>query len=256
MIDFDAYDIYRDVSTLDHHLWLQDIPLCQSCNKYNGGTRIFPMNLSISDWSAYYKVAKPKDFTFKFYLPLIQSSGERYPQFKETIDSLFLSDNPYLKEEENVLKINYARTYDFMNYILTLKEIGYEDLNNFLIAHKAEIDKDFYTNLLKVIKSNEFFARTAIMVNTLYYIFDKDEFNVDRYINLFNRNNKWVFNTKVDKFNELFSALKAIIDNYQQTKVFDKNELLTNYKKLVEYRRTVFKKYNDLDYNFYLDFVD
>ena len=143
-----------------------------------------------------------------------------------------------------------------MNYILTLKEIGYEDLNNFLIAHKAEIDKDFYTNLLKVIKSNELFARTAIMVNTLYYIFDKDELNVDRYIDLFNRNNKWVFNTKVDKFNELFIALKAIIDKYQQTKVFDKNELLANYKKLAEYRRTLFKKYNDLDYNFYLDFVD
>ena len=256
MIQFDAYDIYRDLNLMDHYLWLQDIPLCQDCNHYDGGTTLFPSNLSIADWTAFSHLAKPKQPMMQFQEILLKKVKEDFPSLAGEIESLFFSDNRYLAEDEKGLKINYARAYDFLKFEVDLKEIGYEKLNAFLAEHKDEIEKDFYSNFIKVIKANELFVRVAVMTNTLYYIFDQDEADIDRYIELFNRNNKWVFNTKVDKFNELFSALKETVNQYRQTQTDDPSELLVTYKKLPEYRRTLFKKYKELDRNFYLEFVD
>ena len=259
MIQFDAYDLFRDITLEDDFLWLQDIPLCQSCANYRGGTHVFPHNLSISDWSAFCRTVEPRGAaadTYKFTKELMKNQMVVLPAFKDDIDSLFFAEDRYLVEGEKKLTINHARTYDFLKFVVALKDVGYDDLQAFLAAHKGEIEKDFYAELLKVIKANELYFRVAVMINTLYYIFDKDEPLADRYVELFEKNNKWVFNAKVAKFDELFNFFKGAIAQYKETGAFDRAELLVQYKKLVEYRRTLFKKYNQLAYNFYLDFVD
>ncbi|MCR5347992.1 MAG: hypothetical protein K6E59_00025 [Bacilli bacterium] len=259
MVQFDVYDLFRDISLEDDFLWLQDIPLCQSCDGYRGGTEMFSPNLSISDWSAFCKLMQPKGAAagmYKFTKALMENQKKTLPAFKEDIESLFFGENRYLVEVEKGLAINYARTYDFLKFMVDLKDVAYEELQAFLATHKDEIEKGFYNELVKVIKADELFVRVAIMTNTLYYIFDKDEPLADHYIALFVKNNKWVFNTKVAKFDDFFAYFKGVIEGYVQTKNFKRSELLSQYKKLAEYRRTLFKKYNQLGYTFYLDFVD
>ena len=254
---FEAHSRFESLALMDDLLWLPDVPLNNMCLNKRKAT-IFPMNLAIKDWAAFKRIVNKT--TDGSYMDLgsfmIEDLKRNFPAFSEDIDNVFAKDAYVVEGEVKGITINYGRTYDFLRLWVNIKNYSYDELKNYLEEHQSEIEKDFSKEFLKVIKANEMFVRVAILIDVMYCIFDKEEPDKERYIQLFEENNKWVFNAKADKFNAAFASLKTIIEGYRASGNFDKEAVLAVYKPLAEYRRTLFQKANELEYNFYLDYVD
>ena len=266
-IIFKAHHLLSDFAIFDDFLWALDVPLNHVClNSKEGNYTLFPANFSIKDWHFFHKVTKPKDINYlestQFlvrYLPI------EYPEFEKEIDALFYNPDGFCEIKDDRLIINYQKSYEALDFILRVKNHSFKLLHDFLNQNEKEIkkcakesyeDESFYNDLVKYAKANELFIRVAIMCDALYLIFDENETDVERSIKIFNDNNQFIFNKKVDKFSGFYDSFKEIIEKYQNNRQLDANAFVILFKKLVEYRRVLFEKDCKEGYDFCLNYID
>lgn len=266
LIWYEAYKMYDFANHFNNYLWLLDFPLIASCAKerMTGTRRIFPANASIKDWSAFRKEIKQRDLDgtsiSMVHISEIILKGyiDDNPEFKDSINDLFFI-NPFLYGDEKFLSIRYEKMYDFMCFVLKVQKVELKKLKDFIAEHEKEIDKDnagFCKNLIKTVIKHEIYFKIAFMLGCVYFIFDKEDIDINPYVALFKENNEWVFNNETAMFDELYNAFDKEINSLLNTNSYDKEALLNAHKKAVEARRNYYQKECSAGLNFYLRYID
>ena len=260
--EFQAFDIFDSASLFDDVLILADLPLQLSLAKPTptDNRGLFAPNLSLKDYAAFNKLAmtSKKWCSFGAWMNLMRLFGKNHPEYEKEIEDLFVK-NPWLCNDGAFLRINYARTYDTLRFILKAEHDNMAKLAEFLKAHKAEIPADFYKGLWKLILKHETFFRISFLMDCLYNIFDSKSEDSKKWAELFYENNQWRFETKHGKFDGLYEPLKARVDAYlafPKLEAEDKAALRDALKKLGEMRRNLRESYSQMRLDFYLEYVD
>lgn len=256
----DIYDLFSfNGQHYDDFLWLQDTQLLSSCLRqrdlFNNN---LPSNLSQKDWMYFTSLTKTKgdDRSFNEQFGFQNDVILQYiPSLKDVIDDLF-NKNPYITNQGETRIINHEQALNFVEFMVNVKEVVCTLVIEEINEKGKKADRNFLNDTLKFFKTEELFVRSAILVNSICHIFKDNEKDKERWIDIFNRNNKFYFNNSAAKYDDIYKSLKAVVDNYIRHNKLDRKSLEENFKSLILIRRNSYEKYRDLWQKIFLEYID
>jgi len=256
----DIYDLFSfNGQHYDPFLWFQDTQLVSSClNRRDLFNDNLPINLSRKDRAHFLFLTKThgddRSFNEQFDFQNV-SIVEYIPELKDSTEELF-NKNPYIINEGENRIINHEQAINFVEFMVNVKEGIYPLVIEEIDEKGKKADKEFLSDALKFFEAEELFVRSAILISSICHIFNDNEKDKERWINVFNRNNKFYFCNNAKKYDAIYQSIKALFNNCINGHKLDKITLETNFKSLIAIRRNAYEKYLGLWRKIYSEQVD
>lgn len=252
----EACSIYYNIVRFDDLLWLADHVLYTSfVTQDKEGCKFFHLNNNQKDHKEYLRVVKLPSPSFgqlyKIYGEVIKRD---IPDLKDLASYLF-DEDPFVYPKEGVLATNINKVYEYLTFMVELKNITFRMLSNHFIDYGGEMDPSYRESMERAMKANETYVRVGLMLDIMYYIFD-DPTNSEKYYTLFKEVNKFVLVEESPKYRELYEAIDKLAVNYIESGEVDRLAITHIYDELLVYRRNSYATYSKYNFYFAMEFLE